>query len=191
MRRMLVCLAVLAAVGTQALEAQECRTRNRRTECRDRSRTWVVVHDRTPARAPWEAAQFGVRGGYDFEEDVGSAGAQIRIPIVPQLLLVPSADVFFGDDAPEWQLNGDLVIRPYQLGGVYGGGGVALLSRDDPDDLEDDEETEVGYNLLVGLESGRINGTSLRPFVEARWTGMDDYMPFRLVAGFNVPISGF
>ncbi len=38
MRRMLVCLAVLATVGTQALEAQECRTRGHRTECRDRSR---------------------------------------------------------------------------------------------------------------------------------------------------------
>ena len=49
------------------------------------------------------------------EEDVGSAGAQLRIPVVPQLLLGPSADVFFGDDAPEWQVNGDLVIRPVGL----------------------------------------------------------------------------
>ena len=198
MRRTLVCLAVLAMAGTQALEAQDCRTRGRRTECRDRSRTWVVVHDRDERRSPWEAAQFGVRGGYDFEEDMGSAGAQLRIPLVPQLLVVPSADVFFGDDedeargAAEWQLNADLVLRPAELGGVYGGVGVAFMDRDDPEDLdEDDDETEVGYNLLLGLESGRLGGTSLRPFVEARWTGVEDYLPFRLVAGFNVPISRF
>lgn len=195
MTRTLVCLAALAMLGTQALEAQQCRTRGNRTECHDRSRRWVVVHDRDRSPSPWESAQFGVRGGYDFEEDVGSAGAQLRIPLVPQLLLVPSADVFFGDDdedggAAEWQLNGDLVLRPAELGGVYGGVGVAFMNRDDPEDLdEDDEETEVGYNLLLGLESGRFGGTSLRPFVEARWTGVDDYLPFRLVAGFNVPIS--
>jgi len=28
------------------------------------------------------------------------------------------------------------------------------------------------------------------PFVEGRWTSVDDYDAFRLVAGFNVPISG-
>lgn len=198
MTRTLVCLAMLAVLGTQALEAQECRTRNRRTECRDRSRTWVVVHDRSASRSPWEAAQFGVRGGYDFEEDVGSAGAQLRIPVVPQLLLVPSADVFFGDGGDEgggaeWQLNGDLALRPAELGGVYGGMGVAFLNRDgvEDEDGEDDDGTEVGYNLFLGLESGRVGGTRLRPFVEARWTGVDDYTPFRLTAGFNVPISGF
>ena len=148
MRRMLVGLAVLAAVGTQALEAQECRTRNDRTECRSRTGRWAIVHDRSPSRSPWEAAQFGVRGGYDFEEDVGSAGAQLRIPLVPQLLLVPSADVFFGDGddeggAAEWQLNGDLVLRPAGLGGLYGGAGVAFLNRDDVEDEDEDDDDET------------------------------------------------
>ncbi|HEX2189515.1 MAG TPA: hypothetical protein VHG51_11485 [Longimicrobiaceae bacterium] len=187
MTRSLVCLALLALAGPQVLEAQECRTRGNRTECRDRSRSWVVVTDRSPSR--WEAARFGVRGGYDFEEGVGSAGAQLRIPVVPQLLLVPSADVFFDDGPSEWQLNADLMLRPDDLAGLYGGVGAALLSRDDPDEPGDETDTEVGYNLFVGLESGRVRGTSLRPFVEARWTGVDDYVPFRLVAGFNVPIS--
>lgn len=188
MRRTLVCLAMLALAGTQALEAQECRTRGGRTECRDRSRTWVVVTERSQSR--WESTQFGVRGGYDFQEDAGSAGAQLRVPLAPQLLLVPSADVFFGDGPSDWQLNGDLMIRPEDLAGLYGGVGVALLSRDDPADPAEDRETRVGFNLFAGLESGRVRGTSLRPFVEARWTGVEDYFPFRLAAGFNVPISG-
>ena len=186
MNRPLVCLAVLTLAGTQALDAQ-CRTRGSRTECREHSREWVVVAERSPSR--WESTGFGVRGGYDFAEDVGSAGAQLRLPVAAQLLVVPSGDVFFGDGPSEWQLNADLALRPYDLGGLYGGAGLALLSRDDPDDPEEETDTEVGYNLFVGLESGRFRGTGLRPFVEARWTGVDDYLPFRLVAGFNVPIS--
>jgi len=185
MIRLLVCLAVLTVVGVQDLSAQ-CRTRGNRTECRDRSRTWVVVHERTEDRA----AQFGVRGGYDFDAEAGSAGAQFRVPVVSQLLVLPSADVYFGSGGAEWQLNADLALRPDDLAGLYGGIGAALLNRDpDPDDLDDDDGTQVGFNLFVGMESGRIRGTRVRPFVEARWTGVNDDFPFRLVAGFNVPIS--
>ncbi|HEX2094739.1 MAG TPA: hypothetical protein VHG28_20210 [Longimicrobiaceae bacterium] len=191
MRHWPVCLFLLLLLGAQSLEAQCSRLSGRRyRECRERmersnrSRSFTV-----------EPVQFGVRGGYDFEEDVGLAGAQIRIPLAPQIAVSPSADVFFGDDedgdGTEWQLNADLLVRPYALGGLYGGIGVAFMNRDfDPDDFDEDSETEVGYNLLVGIESGPLSGSTLRPFAEARWTGIDDYIPFRLVAGFNVPISG-
>ena len=50
------------------------------------------------------------------------------------------------------------------------------------------EETTAGWNLVAGIEVGRI--TALRPFVEGRWTGVDDFQGFRLVAGVNVPING-
>ncbi len=95
MIRLLVCLAVLTVVGVQDLAAQ-CRTRGNRTECSDRSRTWVVVHERTEDRS----AQFGVRGGYDFEAEVGSAGAQFRVPVVSQLLAIPSA--VYDGNTPSW-----------------------------------------------------------------------------------------
>jgi hypothetical protein len=186
MKRILVCAAALAILVVPELEAQQCRTRAGRTECRDRSRNWVVMVRSESARP---VPQFGVRGGYDFEAENGTAGAQVRVPLARQLLVVPSADVFFGGDGTDWQLNGDVVVQPTALGGLYGGFGVALTNRD-PDPLDDGDDTEVGVNLLVGLESGRIRRTTLRPFAEARWTGLDDDFPFRLVAGFNVPIAG-
>ncbi|HEV2149118.1 MAG TPA: hypothetical protein VGR37_17050 [Longimicrobiaceae bacterium] len=188
MRRVLVCVAALAALGVAELDAQQCRSRHGRTECRDRSRNWVVMVREESSRP---VPQFGVRGGYDFEGEVGSAGAQLRVPVFPELLVVPSADVFFGGDRTDWQINGDLVVRPAALAGLYGGFGVALTSRDTvPFELDDEGGTELGVNLLVGLESGRIRRTTLRPFAEARWTRIDDAFPFRLVAGFNVPIAG-
>ncbi|HEX8693484.1 MAG TPA: hypothetical protein VF746_13765 [Longimicrobium sp.] len=195
MRRICVGVLGLLLLTAGELSAQRCRTHGRVTVCerdRDRDRD----RDRERRRGPWRDAgpiEFGVRGGYDFEEEGGTAGAQFRIPLVRQLAIVPSADVFFDDDesASEWQINADAVLRPDALAGLYFGAGAAFLNRDfDLGDLEEDSDTEVGFNLLVGLDGGRISGSSLRPFVEGRWTNVDDYDAFRLNVGINVPISG-
>lgn len=136
-------------------------------------------------RAPVE---FGVRGGYDFDADVGSAGAQVRIPLIRQLLLVPSGDVYFADDGEgtDWQVNADLVARPDDLGGLYGGIGAAFMQTDF--DADGESEVEAGYNLLAGIEAGAILRTRVRPFAEARWSFVDEADPFRLVAGINAPV---
>ncbi len=209
-----VCLlAALLALGATEAAAQtrcyiwrdgrrvECdddreRERNRdrerrRDEERRRERERERARDRARSHSlfGWaEPAQFGVRGGYDFEDDAGMAGAQLRIPLGYFLTLAPSGDVFFGDSRNEFQINADLLVRPLALGGLYGGIGAAFLNREF--DALDDGETEVGLNLILGLESGRIRNTTLRPFVEGRWTTVEDYDAFRLAAGFNVPISG-
>ena len=131
--------------------------------------------------------EFGVRGGHSFEERVGSAGSQLRIPLLRELLVVPSADVFFGDEAGvEWQLNADAVVRPFGLGGLYAGAGGAFVIRDS--DGDDDEEWEAGYNLFAGLEGGSMFDASVLPFVEARWSYVDDFSPFRIAAGINVAV---
>jgi hypothetical protein len=165
--RALICLAMLCCFGAQAANAQ-----------------WRHRRDEAPV-------EFGVRGGYDFGSDVGSAGAQVRVPLMRQLLVVPSADVFFGDQpgdsGPQWQLNADAVVAPDEFGGVYFGAGAAFADRDFNDD--GDSEFEAGYNLLVGIDARSVFDTRARPFAEARWTGVDDYHPFRLVAGVNVPIN--
>ena len=195
MRKMWVGVIALTLLAASDLAAQRCRThgsgRNRVTICeRDRDRD----RDRDRRRHGRDAGpiEFGVRGGYDFEEDGGLAGAQFRIPVVRQFALSPSFDVFFDENATEWQLNVDALVRPDVLAGLYVGAGAAFLNRDFDDfDLEEDSETEVGFNLLVGIEAGgRVGRTTLRPFAEARWTSVDEYDAFRLVAGFNVPISG-
>ena len=131
--------------------------------------------------------EFGVRGGHSFEERVASAGAQLRIPLLRQLVIVPNGDVFLGDDAEsEWQVNGDLAVSPDELGGLYGGIGVALVSHDSEADGEDDVDT--GYNLFAGLSGRSLFEARVAPFVEARWTYLDDFSPFRLNLGINVPV---
>jgi hypothetical protein len=171
--RALLCLAILLAAGVQTADAQ-CIGR----WCRDGDR-----HRRTQRAGPPE---LGVRGGYDFGDDSAMAGVQVRIPIIPQLFLLPSADVFFDDSPSEWQANLDLAVRPRALGGIYGGAGVAFLDREFT--VGEDGETQVGYNIFAGLDGGQILETRLRPYVEARWSGVDDYEPFRLVVGGNVPL---
>ncbi len=172
------------------VECDSDRSERERERERERRREAERRRDRERSRMVWgwgEPAQFGVRGGYDFEEEAGSAGAQLRIPLASMLSFAPSADVFF--DAPtEWQINTDVLLRPAALGGVYGGIGAGFVNRDFDDD--GDNGTEAGLNLIVGIESGRVRNTVVRPFAEARWTTVDDYDAFRLVAGFNVPISG-
>ena len=212
MKRTWVCLGVLLLMGAQSLDAQECRryrngrvtvcerdesrdrARERERRARDREREarehLREARTRVERRRSWDggAPEFGVRGGYDFGEETGMAGAQIRLPLAGPLVLSPSADVFFDEAATEWQLNGDLLLRPRALAGIYGGAGVAFVNGDL--DADGDDGTEVGYNLVVGLDAGgRIGETSIRPFVEGRWTDVDEYDAFRLVAGINVPIG--
>jgi hypothetical protein len=176
--RSTLCLLALLLAGTATLEAQQCTPAQQRAgRCSP------------PPPPPMQPAiEFGVRAGYDFSDDSGSAGTQVRIPFGPALALVPSGDVHFGSAPTQWQLNADLVVRPRTLGGLYAGAGAAVVSRQF--DTFGDTETRAGFNLLLGLQGVRIHDTTARPFVEGRWTHIDDYRPFRLMAGIYVPISG-
>lgn len=198
MKRTLVCLGLLTLAGTNALSAQV------RERCRRYGDGHVVICDRDPSRdrdrdrerrrhrdSFWRdrgPVELGIRGGYDFEDDQGSVGAQLRIPVIRQFAVSPSFDAFLGDQGASWQANLDGLIRPRQLGGLYGGGGLALLRRDNDGS---GVETSAGWNLVAGIDGGNLVRSALRPFAEARWTGVSDFDGFRLVAGVNVPVSGF
>jgi hypothetical protein len=137
---------------------------------------------------PAPVVEFGVRGGFDFDDQVGSAGAHVRVPLADPIHLVPNGDVFFGDARTQWQFNGDLLLRPRQFGGLYGGVGVAFMNRDF--DAPGTRATRAGYNLVAGLRGARLTGTNVRPHAEGRWTRVDGFAPFRLTLGIDVPISG-
>lgn len=171
--RAIICLTMLLVMGAGSLDAQ-CRG----SRCRDDDRHRTMLRAGPP--------EFGVRAGYDFGDDGAMAGAQLRIPVIPQLALMPSGDVFFDESATEWQLNIDLAVRPRVLGGIYGGAGAAFVDRRFAPGAE--LETQVGYNLFAGLDGRSVLDTRLTPYVEARWTGVEDYHPFRLVVGGNVPL---
>ena len=121
----------------------------------------------------------GVRGGHDFENDAWSVGAQASIPLYQRFELRPSGDWYFGDDTPfRWQLNADGAIRFGPGGTVYAGGGAAFAR------VRALGEVETGYNIFAGIVPAPP-GSSIRPFVEARWTWVNDVSPFRLIAGFD------
>ncbi|HEU5040871.1 MAG TPA: hypothetical protein VFT84_08635 [Gemmatimonadales bacterium] len=114
--------------------------------------------------------------GRDFKNHAWLAGAQIRIPVGSNLELRPSGDLVFPrDDGMGWQVNGDAAVRIGQGGGLYLGGGVAFVHPDDG-------ETLTGYNLFFGLSTA-APGDAMKPFLELRWTDVEDTRPFRLMLG--------
>ena len=119
----------------------------------------------------------GPRVGRDFKNKAWSVGAQLAAPVGRNLELRPSGDLFFPrDDGMGWQLNGDAAIRFGEGGGLYGGGGIALVHPDDSD-------IETGYNVFFGL-SAAAPAQRTKGFVELRWTFVNDTSPFRLALGF-------
>jgi hypothetical protein len=121
--------------------------------------------------------QVGARVGRDFENKAWSVGAQLSAPVGRNLELRPSGDLFFPrDDGMGWQLNGDAAIRFGEGGGLYAGGGIALVHPDDSD-------TETGYNLFFGLSTAPP-AQRTKGFIEFRWTFVNDTSPFRLALGF-------
>lgn len=102
----------------------------------------------------------------------------MSVPVGRNLELRPSGDFFFPRDGRRgWQANGDAAIHIGQGGGLYAGGGVAFAHPAGA-------ETKTGYNLFFGLSTAPPD-QRLKPFVEFRWTFVNDQHPFRLALGFN------
>jgi hypothetical protein len=131
----------------------------------------------------------GLRGGYDFDTDVWSVGGHIRFPLglrFRRLRIIPSGDLFFVTGKPDWQLNMDAAIH---LRIFYGGAGLAYLHRDFRQNGQ--KENKFGNNFFIGMPV--LLPLRLRlpiiPFVEARWTGINNENLFRLVFGINIPLG--
>jgi hypothetical protein len=124
----------------------------------------------------------GLRTGRDFENHAWSLGGQFRIPVRRNLELRPSADLFFPKHGSTgWQANGDAAIRLGPGGGLYAGGGIAFAHLGD-------SGTETGYNLFFGLSTSPPLART-KPFVEFRWTFLDETSPFRLAFGVSHVLS--
>jgi hypothetical protein len=124
----------------------------------------------------------GAHAGREFENHAWSLGGQISVPVGHKFELRPSGDFFFPSDGETgWQANGDAAIHIGQGGGLYAGGGVAFAHPGGG-------ETKTGYNLFFGLSTAAPS-ERLKPFVEFRWTFVNDTSPFRLALGFNYRLS--
>ena len=121
--------------------------------------------------------EVGPRIGRDFGNKAWTVGGQAAAPLGRHLELRPSGDLVFPrGEGMGWQLNGDAAVRLGEGGGLYAGGGIALVHPHDAD-------TRTGYNAFFGLSTAppdqRIKG-----FLEFRWTFVNDTSPFRLALGF-------
>ena len=156
--RAIVLLGLLVALGSADAAAQ-----------RRRGSGEGLIH------GPVEA---GFRVGRDFKNHAWTLGGQLRVPVGRNLELRPSGDLIFPrGDGMGWQVNGDAALRLGQGGGLYVGGGIALVHPDDGD-------TDTGYNLFFGLSTAPPDART-KPFLEFRWTDVNDTRPFRLMAGVS------
>lgn len=127
------------------------------------------------------ASSIGLRIGNDFKNDQYFVGAHFWLPVGVFWRFMPSADYYFTDnDFKRWQLNGDVVFKPRPMGSLYFGGGVAV------EYLTLDDKTDVGGNILVGLEFSGRRKTPITPYIQARWTFLDEHREyFSLLGGIN------
>ena len=70
---------------------------------------------------------------------------------------------------------------------IYIGAGLSYLNRDITDFDEDDTKDETYLFVGIQLPLPRLH---ILPFVEARWTNVEEKSLFRLAIGVNIPIGG-
>jgi hypothetical protein len=130
---------------------------------------------------------YGPRLGYTHDDafDQVHLGGQawIRDLIDPNVVLLPSVELGFGDDATVFALNGDVVYEFTELAqdpwSFYAGGGLGFI-RWDSGDFDD---TDIGLNLVGGATYDLAGGTR-ELFGELR-LGVEDTPDLKLTFGLN------
>ncbi|MBD3331436.1 hypothetical protein GF356_01195 [candidate division GN15 bacterium] len=128
--------------------------------------------------------QITVFSGHDFDLEAWNLGAGAVLPLGPRgLRFMPSGDMIFTEDILSFQGNADLVLGRRLF---YVGGGLAVLSSD----LEavDENDTEFGANLIAGMRFP-ARRSPVRPYIETRWTLLEDQTLFKLRFGLAIPIG--
>jgi hypothetical protein len=170
MKRIVLLAVVASLVSVEVAEAQRHGDRHR-----------DGVRGRMERRVAPQTT-IGVRGLYDFDTRDFGIGGHGQLPLGRLLRLAPSVEVYLGETTT-WQVNADVMASLLLL---RGGLGLALVDGARTGDPAV-TDPQLGLNLFAGLQSPRRRG--VRPFVDARWTYLEDETPLRLVAGVNVPIG--
>ena len=77
-----------------------------------------------------------------------------------------------------WQLNADAAI-------LFGSGSLSTPAAGRRGSIPMAADTDTGYNLFFGIAT---SSASYKPFLEFRWTFINDTSPFRLMLGFSLPL---
>ncbi len=126
----------------------------------------------------------GGRVGYNFDTREVMFSANLTVPMTSRVEFYPSLDVYAPDRGNRIGYNGDVkVMFPMTSGPqFYAGGGVGVVNRT----VADFSDTDVGLNLLLGLES---RSGWIHPFVEGKVL-VHDQSQFQLIGGLNLTIGG-
>jgi len=126
----------------------------------------------------------GLRIGKNFETEQYFAGGHFWLPLGIFWKFVPAAEYYFTeDDLTRWQFNGDFLFKPIPNGLLHFGGGVAVQYLDS--ELIN-EKIDFGGNLIVGLDFGRRRGPAMYPYLQARWTFIENESYFSVLGGMNL-----
>lgn len=128
-----------------------------------------------------QSSSIGVRFGNDFKNDQYFIGGHFWVPVGIFWRFIPSADYYFNHaDYKRWQFNGDLIFKPRPAGPLHFGGGVAVQY------LTVDKKSDVGGNVIIGLDFSRLRMPIMSPYIQARWTFLDkNNQFFSLLGGIN------
>lgn len=123
--------------------------------------------------APAQATSFGVRAGYYFDADAVSIGTEVLTPLSQSnnWYFNPNVEVAVGDVRDIVAMNADFHydFQPSSELAVWAGAGPAIFVIDRG--RFEDEEVDVGANLLFGLGA---NHGSVRPYGQFKAVLMDD-----------------
>ncbi|MBD3290467.1 hypothetical protein GF337_16810 [candidate division KSB1 bacterium] len=133
-----------------------------------------------------QAPTIGLRIGNDFENEQYLLGGQLWMPVGRFWSIAPNFEYYFVDEDynySRWQFNGDLIFKPAPRRPLHFGGGLAVnyLTPN-----EGDSETEMGGNVFVGLDFSGVRKASMYPYIQARWTFLEDDNYFSLLGGINL-----
>jgi hypothetical protein len=116
-----------------------------------------------------QSTRFGIRGGANLDRDDLFLGAHAVQGIHGRWIFNPNFEYTFVDDGSHFTINADFHYDfPSDGTPIFwlgAGAGIGHTS------LDDNDETELGLNLLSGVSFGRGRGT---PFIQAKVQIYDD-----------------
>jgi hypothetical protein len=140
------------------------------------------------ARAP----MFGPRFGASVDPDQFVVGGQYTSgELAPSVTFDPNLELGFGDNETVIALNMDghyhLSLKGSDWAPYFGlGVAVNFVSVDHPAPIEDESETDVGVNLILGTEVPTRSGS--RFFTELK-LGLGDTSSLKIIAGWNFSVG--
>jgi hypothetical protein len=131
---------------------------------------------------------WGPRIGFSVDPDQLVLGGQLIIgEIAPSMTFDPNLELGVGDDVTVIAANLDLHYhfaiegsnwRPYAGAGI----GINFIEFDAPPGFDDDSDTEIGGNLIIGAGTPTSSGN--RFFGEMKF-GLGDIPTLKMLVGWN------